>query len=191
MQKRALGLAAVVLSGTIVLAACGDDDDSGSAATTAAAGSTAAAATTAAAASTTEAPATTASAATSADDRRSRARHSRRRTTRRSGGDPRRLGRHDRLPLRARWHVDDERGARRHQGELAARDRSLVTLSPGPESMPRSSPSRRNPTAAQQLAYNGHLLYRSPTTRRREMRTVRTSATSGTCFRPPASRSAS
>jgi predicted lipoprotein with Yx(FWY)xxD motif len=66
VQKRALGLAAVVLSGTIALAACGDDDDSGSAATTAAAGSTAAAATTAAAASTTEAPATTAAAATTA-----------------------------------------------------------------------------------------------------------------------------
>jgi predicted lipoprotein with Yx(FWY)xxD motif len=66
VHKRLWALAAALLAtGTVAFAACGDDDDSGSAATTAAAGSTAAA-TTAAAASTTAAPATSAASATTA-----------------------------------------------------------------------------------------------------------------------------
>ncbi|RPI09647.1 MAG: hypothetical protein EHM63_04415 [Actinobacteria bacterium] len=63
-RRRLLQTGGLTVSLGALLAACGDDDDSGSTATTAAAGSTAVAATTAA--STTEAPATSAAAATTA-----------------------------------------------------------------------------------------------------------------------------
>ena len=154
MQKRALGLAAVVLSGTIVLAACGDDDDSGSAATTGAAATTAAA-------ETTEAAATTAAASTSAAAE----------TTAAEGGilgvaENATIGQEilvDSAGMTVYLFVPDGTATTSAVPEAIKANWPPVIQTGGSDVGPGVDAAlltvAAQPDGAQQLAYNGHLLY--------------------------------